>query len=84
MEITQNALPFGLHEKTSEGLSAKKSYASPTIKVVEFVVEKGLTSSPNPPESVAGGLNFEFSNKNKAEQTSTSSSWAYNENWWTN
>ena len=48
MEITQNALPFGLHEKTSEGLSAKKSYASPNIKVVEFAVEGGFQSSdPN-------------------------------------
>lgn len=34
-----------LFEATSEGLSAKSSYSSPTIKVVSFQVEHGFAGS---------------------------------------
>lgn len=33
---------------TSAGLSAKSSYATPTIKVVTFQVEHGFAGSPDP------------------------------------
>ena len=37
-----------LFEAISEGLSAKSSYSSPTIKVVSFQVEHGFAGSPDP------------------------------------
>lgn len=51
MEISEKKLPLGMHETSSESLSAKKSYASPTVKVVDFVVEKGFNASPVEPTS---------------------------------
>lgn len=48
MKITQNATSLGRHEEALGGMSAKKSYASPTVKVVEFLVERGFeTSDPS-------------------------------------
>lgn len=48
MKITQNATPLGRHEEALGGMLAKKSYASPTVKVVEFLVERGFeTSDPS-------------------------------------
>lgn len=37
---------LGLFEATSEGLSAKRNYASPAVKVVAFQVEAGFQDSP--------------------------------------
>lgn len=45
MKITQNPALFGRHEETLGGMPAKKSYASPTVKVVEFLVERGFEIS---------------------------------------
>lgn len=36
---------LGLFEATSEGLSAKRNYASPAVKVVAFQVEAGFQDS---------------------------------------
>lgn len=36
----------GLFESASEGLSVKRNYASPTIKIVAFQVEAGFIDSP--------------------------------------
>ena len=36
---------LGLFEATSEGLSAKRNYASPAVKVVAFQVEAGFRDS---------------------------------------
>lgn len=45
---TMNENPtLGLFEATSEGLSAKRNYASPAVKVVAFQVEQGFAGSPN-------------------------------------
>lgn len=42
---TKNNRMLGLSESTSDGLSAKRSYASPAIKVVDFQVELGYEGS---------------------------------------
>ena len=42
MTIMKNKSTQELFGATSEGLSAKSSYATPTIKVVTFQVEKGF------------------------------------------
>lgn len=44
---TKNNRTLGLSESTSDGLSAKRSYASPAIKVIAFQVESGFEVSPN-------------------------------------
>ena len=48
MTIMKNKSTQGLFKATAEGLSAKSSYASPTIKVVTFQVEHGFAGSPDP------------------------------------
>ena len=45
MTIMKNKHTQELFEATSEGLSAKSSYSSPTIKVVTFQVEHGFAGS---------------------------------------
>jgi hypothetical protein len=45
MTIMKNKSTQGLFEATAEGLSAKSSYASPTIKVVTFQVEHGFAGT---------------------------------------
>lgn len=63
MKISQNATPFGQHEETLGVLSAKKSYSSPTIKVVEFLVERGFeTSDPS------AGTVFQVETRNQVRQ----------------
>lgn len=42
---TKNNRMLGLSESTSDGLLAKRSYASPAIKVVDFQVELGYEGS---------------------------------------
>ena len=42
---TKNNRTLGLSESTSDGLSAKRSYASPAIQVVAFQVEAGFEPS---------------------------------------
>ena len=53
----------GLFESTSEGLSVKRNYASPTIKIVAFQVEAGFVDSPykigTPSSSRQGTQDFE-------------------------
>ena len=48
MTIMKNKSTQELFGATSEGLSAKSSYATPTIKVVTFQVEHGFAGSPDP------------------------------------
>ena len=45
MTIMKNKSTQELFGATSEGLSAKSSYATPTIKVVTFQVEHGFAGS---------------------------------------
>ena len=45
MTIMKNESTQKLFGATSEGLSAKSSYATPTIKVVTFQVEHGFAGS---------------------------------------
>lgn len=45
MTIMNENSTVGLFESTSEGLSVKRNYASPTIKIVAFQVEAGFTDS---------------------------------------
>jgi len=49
---------LGLFEATSEGLSAKRNYASPAVKVVAFQVEQGFAGSPNPNFTVSNVETF--------------------------
>ena len=42
---TKNNRTLGLSESTSDGMSAKRSYASPAIQVVAFLVEAGFEPS---------------------------------------
>ena len=70
MEISEKKLPLGLHEESTESLSAKKSYASPTVKVVDFVVEKGFTASPGESENRMGST-FYLSDMRTLNQTGT-------------
>ena len=42
---TKNNRTLGLSESTSDGMSAKRSYASPAIHVVAFQVEAGFEPS---------------------------------------
>ena len=42
---TKHNRTLGLSESTSDGLSAKRSYASPAIQVVAFQVEAGFEPS---------------------------------------
>ena len=62
MEITSKKSLLGMSQETSEGLSAKKNYSSPSIKVVEFVVEAGFQASPV-------GSKFYVSENNQLMQT---------------
>ncbi len=48
MTIMKKESTQKLFGATSEGLSAKSSYATPTIKVVTFQVEHGFAGSPDP------------------------------------
>lgn len=65
---------------TSEGLSAKSSYATPTIKVVTFQVEHGFAGSETqPPES---GMTFYLGSPSQLNQTSASSSWQTENGTW--
>ena len=48
MTIMKNKSTQELFGATSEGLSGKSSYATPTIKVVTFQVEHGFAGSPDP------------------------------------
>ena len=45
MTIMKNKSTQELFEATSEGLSTKSSYVTPTIKVVSFQVEHGFAGS---------------------------------------
>lgn len=74
MEITGKKLPLGLHEESAESLTAKKSYVSPTIKVVKFVVEVGVggSSETQPP---AAGMTFYMQSRTQLNQTGDESRW---------
>lgn len=52
-----------LFEATSEGLSAKKNYASPTVKVVEFLVERGFA-----PSDPSAGTVFQVETRDQVRQ----------------
>ena len=80
MEITSKKSLLGMSQETSEGLSAKKNYSSPSIKVVEFVVERGMTAS-NP--QMEGSLTFRLTSTNTASQVPSASGWNVDEGWFT-
>lgn len=54
MEISEKKLPLGLHEESTESLTAKKSYVSPNFKIVKFVVEVGVGPYVGQPFRVTG------------------------------
>ena len=81
MEIIQKSGTLAQYEEANEALSAKRSYASPTIKVVEFIVEGGIFTSNT--DSVEGSLKFQLTSPTTATQTTGNSSWSYDNDWFT-
>lgn len=81
MEIIQKSGTLAQHGEANEALSAKRSYASPTIKVVKFVVEGGVFTSNT--DRIEGSLKFQLTGQNTAAQTTGNSSWSTDDGWFT-
>ena len=80
MAITKR-LTSGLIEESLGRLSEKSSYTPPSIRTVDFVVEKGFQSSGDDPIPV--GNKFYVESTNQLEQTeSTDYQWSTAEEGW--
>ena len=78
MAITKR-LTSGLIEKSLGRLSEKSSYTPPSVKTVDFVVEKGFTTS----DPVPVGNKFYVETTYQLEQTeSTDYHWSTAEEGW--
>ena len=78
MAITKR-LTSGLIEESLGRLSVKSSYTPPSVKTVDFVVEKGFTTS----DPVTVGNKFYVESTNQLEQTeSTDYQWSTAEEGW--
>lgn len=78
MEITSKKALLEMPQEACEGLSAKKSYASPSVKVVEFVVENGMAGS-NPTQ---GSQTFQLTAPTRATQVPGDSHWIVEDEGW--
>ena len=63
MTIMKNKSTQELFGATAEGLSGKKNYASPTVKVVEFLVERGFA-----PSDPSAGTVFQVETRDQVRQ----------------
>lgn len=80
MAITKK-LTSGLIEESLERLSVKSSYTPPSVKTVDFVVEKGFSTSET--ESIPVGNKFYVETTHQLEQTeSTDYHWSTAEEGW--
>ena len=78
MAITKR-LTSGLIEESLGRLSVKSSYTPPSVKTVDFVVEKGFTTS----DPVTVGNKFYVETTHQLEQTeSTDYHWSTAEEGW--
>lgn len=82
MAIHKQNLPAGFPQETREGLTAKRSYSSPTITSVEFAVEHCFESTQEI-KPLASGSTFRVSGQNSLDGVDGSSnSWNEAENNW--
>ena len=72
---TKNNRMLGLSESTSDGLSAKRSYASPAIKVIAFQVELGFEPSTRVGDQLSDPVRNGIETFGQY-QSSTDGSWA--------